>query len=160
MNIIKQKDPVMEVSMVNISEKTRVYREAIAVGSIRLNSDTIRKLKSGQTGKGDAIQIAKITGIQAAKLTPLLIPLCHPIHIEHVDIKTKILKGSVEITAKVVSEGKTGVEMEALTAVSIALLNIWDVIKAYEKDGKGQYPNTVIERISVKSKVKGKFGNP
>jgi len=159
LNIIKQKGPVMEVSMVNISEKTKVHREAIAIGSIRLKPDTIKKLKSGQTKKGDAIQVAKIAGIQAAKLTSLLIPLCHTIPIEHVDIKTKILKGSVEITAKVVSEGKTGVEMEALTAVSVALLNIWDVVKAYEKDEKGQYPSTALERISVKSKVKRKIGN-
>ncbi|MBI2127004.1 MAG: cyclic pyranopterin monophosphate synthase MoaC [Thaumarchaeota archaeon] len=140
--------------MVNISEKTKVHREAIAVGSIRLKPDTIRKLTSGQTEKGDAIQIAKIAGIQAAKITPLLIPLCHPVQLEHVDVKTNILKDSVEITAKVVSEGKTGVEMEALTAVSVALLNIWDVVKAYEKDEKGQYPNTALERISVRSKVK------
>jgi len=154
---IKQKDPAMEVSMVDISEKAKVHREAVAVGSIRLKPDTIQKLTSGQTEKGDAIQIAKIAGIQAAKLTPLIIPLCHPIQIEYVDIKTKILRDSVEITAKVVSEGKTGVEMEALTAVSVALLNIWDVVKAYEKDEKGQYPSTVIERISVKSKVKRKI---
>lgn len=140
--------------MVNISRKTRVYREAIAVGSIRLKANTIQRLTLGQTEKGDAIQIAKIAGIQAAKITPLLIPLCHPIQIEHVYVKTKILKDSVEITAKVVSEGKTGVEMEALTAVSVALLNVWDVVKAYEKDEKGQYPNTALERISVKSKVK------
>ncbi len=143
--------------MVNISKKTKVYREAIAVGSIRLKRDTIRKLTSGQTEKGDVVQIAMIAGIQAAKLTPLLIPLCHSIQIEHVDIKTKILEDSVEITTKVVSEGKTGVEMEALTAVSVALLNVWDVVKAYEKDEKGQYPNTVIERISVNSKVKRKI---
>lgn len=143
--------------MVNISGKAKAYREATAVGSIKLKTETIQKLKTGKSGKGDAIQIAKIAGIQAAKMTPLLIPLCHLIHIENIDIRARILRESIEITAKVVSEGKTGVEMEALTVVSVALLNIWDVVKAYEKDAKGQYPNTVIEQIRVKSKVKREF---
>ncbi len=144
----------MEVGMVDISRKPNVYRAAIAEGEIKLNSKTIKLIKDGKVAKGDPIQIAKIAGIQGAKMTPQLVPLCHPIPIEQVDISFELLSSSIKVRAAVISHAKTGVEMEALASVTVALLNLWDVVKAYEKDVSGQYPETSIEGIRVISKVK------
>lgn len=146
--------PQMEVGMVDISKKEKSYRVAIAEGEVRLHPNTIKLIKDGKIAKGDPIQIAKIAGIQGAKMTPQLIPLCHPIPIEQVDLSFELLNSSIKVRAKVISHAKTGVEMEALGAVSVALLNLWDVVKAYEKDMSGQYPETSITDIRVLSKVK------
>ncbi|MEM1524685.1 MAG: cyclic pyranopterin monophosphate synthase MoaC [Nitrososphaerales archaeon] len=144
----------MRVKMVDISKKEAIYREAIATGQIYLKPETIKLIKQSKVEKGDPIQIATLAGIQGAKFTYLLIPLCHPIHIEGVDIESKIDDSCITITARVRSTDKTGVEMEALTAVTIALLNIWDVVKMYEKDENGQYPTTIINNVRVIKKVK------
>lgn len=130
------------------------YREATATGEIRLKPETLRRIKDGKVEKGDPVQIATLAGIQGAKLTPTVIPLCHPIPIESTDIKFEFIDSGLEATATVVATGKTGVEMEALSAVTIALLNIWDVVKMYEKDADGQYPDTQISNIRVVKKVK------
>ncbi|MDW8045225.1 MAG: cyclic pyranopterin monophosphate synthase MoaC [Nitrososphaerota archaeon] len=148
----------MKVKMVDISKKESVYREAIAMGRIHLKPKTIELIKEGKVEKGDPIQIATLAGIQGAKLTPLLMPLCHPIRIDNVDIESEIGESSITITAKVRSTEKTGVEMEALTAVMTALLNVWDVVKMYEKDENGQYPTTFIESVKVVKKVKEGYG--
>jgi len=144
----------LEIRQVDISGKKDVKREAVAKGFIKLRSDTIKKIRSGGLEKGDPLQVARIAGINAAKLTPFLLPLCHPLRLEQVLIDASIRDDGIEVTARVKATEKTGVEMEALTAVSIALLNIWDVVKAYEKDESGQYPETAITDIKVIEKRK------
>ena len=100
------------------------------------------------------MSLAEIAGIMAAKRTPEFLPLCHPLKIENTTIETAIVPSGIEVTARVSANEKTGVEMEALTATTVALLNVWDVVKAYEKDGKGQYPTTQIQAIRVVKKTK------
>ncbi|MCS7136348.1 MAG: cyclic pyranopterin monophosphate synthase MoaC [Nitrososphaerota archaeon] len=144
----------MEIKQVDISEKVPEKRIAIAAGRIRLRPETVERIRKGEVEKGDPFQVARLAGIQAAKLTPLLMPLCHQLKLEHVEIELRLTDSTVEAMAKVTATEKTGVEMEALTALTVALLNIWDVLKAYEKDEKGQYPITEITNIRVVSKVK------
>jgi len=140
--------------MIDISKKGEVYREAEASGEIHLKPETVELIKKGRVEKGDPIQVASLAGIQGAKLTPLVMPLCHPLKLESTDIRVELSDSGVKVTATVGATGKTGVEMEALTAVSIALLNIWDVVKMYEKNQEGQYPTTAITNIRVVRKVK------
>ncbi|MEM3382744.1 MAG: cyclic pyranopterin monophosphate synthase MoaC [Nitrososphaerales archaeon] len=142
------------VKMVDISKKPEQYREAVVYGEIKLKPETIMLIKEGKVEKGDPIQIAKLAGIQGAKFTPNIIPLCHPIPIENIDVDISIEDDRVIVKARVIANSKTGVEMEALTATAIALLNIWDVVKKYEKDEKGQYPTTAIMNIRVVEKIK------
>ncbi|HDD42197.1 MAG TPA: cyclic pyranopterin monophosphate synthase MoaC [Nitrososphaeria archaeon] len=144
----------MEIRQVDVSGKRVVRREAVARGFIKLKPETIEIIRSGQVEKGDPLQVARLAGINAAKLTPMLLPLCHPLRLEHVDLSVIMRDDGIEVEARVVAHEKTGVEMEALTAVSIALLNIWDVVKRYEKDDRGQYPETEISRIRVAEKRK------
>jgi len=140
--------------MIDISGKPPVAREAIAEGEIHLKLQTTQLIKTGRVEKGDPLTIATIAGVGAVKLTPALMPLCHPLLIESTRIEPKLTKNGVKIRATVKSTGKTGVEMEALTAVSAALLNIWDVVKMYEKDKNGQYSTTLISNIRVVKKTK------
>lgn len=147
------------VKMIDISKKLEQYREAVASGEIKLKPETIKMIREGRIEKGDPIQIAKLTGIQGAKFTPSVIPLCHPIPIESTDVNMSIEDDKIIAKARVIANSKTGVEMEALTAVTIALLNLWDVIKKYEKDDKGQYPTTLISNIKVLRKVKESVKN-
>jgi len=143
------------MSMVDISEKPEIYREATATGTIRLKPETIKLISEGKIAKGDPLHTAKIAGILAAKKTSELIPLCHPLPITNVDIKIEIIdKTRVEVTSTVKTKAQTGVEMEALTATATSLLTIWDMVKQYEKDAEGQYPTTAIENIRVVKKVK------
>ena len=141
--------------MVDISEKKDVVRIAKAEGFIRLKKDTIDAIKSGKVPKGDVLATANIAGILAVKKTPELIPMCHPIPITSVSIEFEVTDEGVKAVCTVKSVGKTGVEMEALTGVSVALLTIWDMVKALEKDETGNYPHTVIEYVRVVKKVKG-----
>ena len=105
--------------------------------------------------KGNPIQVAKIAGILAAKNTCSLVPLCHPLFLTSVEIDFEIIDDyTVEVEATIKTKAKTGVEMEALTAVSVALLTIWDMTKQYEKDNRGQYPTTKITDIQDLRKVK------
>lgn len=140
--------------MIDIHNKNSQYREAIATGEIKLTPETIKRIKDGKVEKGDPVQIAELAGIQGAKLTPLIIPLCHPLSLESTNVTFEFINSGLKATAKVIAIGKTGVEMEALTAVTTALLNIWDVVKMYEKDSNGQYPFSVISNIQVIKKVK------
>jgi len=143
------------MSMVDISKKTEVFREATARGEITLKNKTLQLITDNKLEKGDVFSIAKVAGILAAKKTSEIIPLCHPLDLTNVEIKFTILENRrVAIEATVKSFGKTGVEMEALTAVSIALLTVWDMTKQYEKDRNGQYPSTIINNIKVLRKVK------
>jgi cyclic pyranopterin phosphate synthase len=141
--------------MVDISEKPEVFREAKAIGTIRLRDETIRLIKDGKIAKGDPFYTAKIAGILAAKKTSTLIPLCHPLPLTSVEVDVEILDESrVQVTSTVKTKAQTGVEMEALVAAATGLLTIWDMVKQYEKDAEGQYPATAIENIRVVKKVK------
>lgn len=145
----------MSVRMVDVSSKDVVFREAVAEGYIKLRRETVELIKEGKVEKGDVFTIAKIAAIQAVKKVPELIPLCHNIPVTFVDVKFQVVDDEkVRVEAVVRAYAKTGVEMEALTAVAIALLNIWDLVKKYEKDPYGQYPWTYIEGIRVLTKVK------
>ncbi|HDI73627.1 MAG TPA: cyclic pyranopterin monophosphate synthase MoaC [Candidatus Korarchaeota archaeon] len=141
--------------MVDITRKPQVYREAIAYGRIRLQRETIEKIREGRIKKGDVLTVARIAAVQAVKDTPRLIPLCHPIPITAVEVNFEIGEESVGVEVRVKSTAQTGVEMEALSGVSAALLNIWDMVKYLEKDETGNYPHTKIEEIRVLKKVKG-----
>ncbi len=141
--------------MVDITGKPKVYREATATGKIRLKPETINLIKSGKVEKGDPFYTAKIAGTLAAKETSILIPFCHPLPLTNVKVDIEIIdKSTIMVSSTVKTEAQTGVEMEALVATAISLLTIWDMVKQYEKDEKGQYPSTVIEEIRVVEKIK------
>ncbi len=140
---------------VDVSEKTVVFREATAVGRIRLRKETVERARKGGLEKGDAVEIGTLAAVLGAKSTPSLVALAHQLRVEKVEPKVKLLEEALEVTVTVKAHEKTGVEMEALTGVAVALLNIWDVVKQYEKDAGGQYPTTKIEDIHVVKKVKG-----
>ena len=143
------------MTMVDVSGKAEIFREAIAKGVIRLKPETVRLIKNGKIAKGDPLTTAKIAGILAAKKTSELIPLCHPLPLTSISVEAQVVDDeSVEVTAVVKTRAQTGVEMEALTAVSVALLTIWDMTKQYEKDSAGQYPTTRIENVHVVHKLK------
>jgi cyclic pyranopterin phosphate synthase len=145
------------MSMVDVSAKPEVYREAKAKGTIKLKSETLRLIREGKVAKGDPFEVAKVAGILAAKNTSTLIPLCHPLPLTSVEINLQTISGSmVEAEVTVKTRAQTGVEMEALTAAATALLTVWDMTKQYEKDADGQYPNTSIQNLHVVSKVKEK----
>jgi len=145
------------MSMIDITAKPEVHREATAKGQIKLKPETIQRIKQGKIEKGDPFTIAKTAGILAAKNTCSLIPLCHPLPLTNVNIDLRVSDDrTVEAEATVKTKAQTGVEMEALAAVSVALLTIWDMTKQYEKDAKGQYPSTAIENIHVVRKIKQK----
>ena len=140
--------------MVDITEKPPVFRRARARGSIRLQETTVEAIRLGQVKKGDVLATARLAAILAAKETPRLIPMCHPISITGLEVGFQLQPERVEAAVTVTSVGRTGVEMEALAAVSAALLNIWDMVKYLEKDESGNYPNTAIEEIRVTQKEK------
>ena len=147
------------VKMVEIGHKDVVFRKAIARGKIKLRPETIKLIQKGKTKKGNVIATAQIAGILAVKRTWEIIPLCHPIPLTGVDISFEFGKDYIEATCEVKAYYKTGVEMEALTGVSVALLTIWDMVKAVEKDENGQYPVTRIYDIRVVEKVKDSCGD-
>ena len=142
------------VKMVDVSGKPAVKRIAEAEGKIYLKPQTIQKICEGQIRKGDVFSTATISGILAAKKTPQLIPLCHPISLSKIDLQFSTHEKFVTARCLVIGECKTGVEMEALVGVTIALLTIWDMVKYLEKDEKGQYPHTKISEIKVLKKEK------
>jgi len=142
------------MSMVDVSAKPVVHREAKAMGLIKLTPETLKLIKSGKIEKGDVFSIAKVSGILAAKNTCNMVPLCHPLPLTNVKLDLRIVANGVEAESTVKTKAQTGVEMEALSAVSVALLTVWDMTKQYEKDKSGQYPNTVIDGIRVISKTK------
>ncbi|ASJ16155.1 molybdenum cofactor biosynthesis protein MoaC [Thermococcus chitonophagus] len=142
------------VKMVEIGHKDVVYRRAVARGRIRLKPETVKLIREGKIEKGNVLAAAQIAGILAVKRTPELIPLCHPIPLTGVDITFEFGEDYIEVTCEVRAYYKTGVEMEALTGATVALLTIWDMVKAVEKDERGQYPYTRIEEVRVVEKVK------
>ena len=143
------------MAMVDVSGKAEVFREATAKGKIRLKAETVNLIREEKIAKGNPLYTAKIAGVLAAKKTSELVPLCHPLPLTSVEVEAKIVeKTTVEVTATVKTKAQTGVEMEALAAASVGLLTIWDMVKQYEKNAGGQYPNTAIENIHVVRKLK------
>jgi len=120
--------------MVDVSDKTLQQRRASASGKIFLASSTIELIRQNQIKKGDVLTVAKIAGIGAAKQTAYLIPLCHPLTIDNINVQLHITENGINVESEVKCVGKTGVEMEALTAVNIALLTIYDMCKAVDKN--------------------------
>jgi cyclic pyranopterin monophosphate synthase len=143
--------------MIDISEKPIVRREAIAEGTIELRRSTMRLISEGKIEKGDPLQIASIGGLQAVKSTPSALMMCHPIPIESSSLEFFTTAESIRVRATVLAYSKTGVEMESLYAVTTALLNIWDVVKKYEKNDMGQYPETRIRDVHILKKSKAGF---
>ena len=137
--------------MVDVSEKDETKRKAVARGYIQMGADTIKAVTEWRIKKGDVLSVAQVGGICGAKKTWDLIPMCHNIFLTGADIKFNILETEIEIEATVSTVGKTGVEMEALTAVSMAALTIYDMCKAIDKD-------MVINNIRLVKKVGGKSG--
>jgi len=121
------------IRMVDVGAKPATAREAIARGHIRISASALKQVRSGTTRKGDPLQTARLAGIMAAKQTSALIPLCHPIALTHADVRLTPVKDGYEIEATARTTGPTGVEMEALTAVSVAALTIYDMVKAIDK---------------------------
>jgi cyclic pyranopterin phosphate synthase len=143
------------MSMIDVTAKPEVYREAKAKGTIKLKPKTVLLIREGKVEKGDPFHVAKVAGILAAKNTSSLIPLCHPLPLTSVEVNLHIVDDStVEVETTVKTRAQTGVEMEALVAATAALLTVWDMTKQYEKDKRGQYPRTVIQDIRVVRKLK------
>ena len=141
--------------MIDVSSKRDSYREASAKGSLKVHSTTIARIREGTIVKGDPLPAAQIAAIMAIKQTSSILPLCHPLPITGSQVNLTITDDttiSAEVTVRYT--GKTGVEMEALFGVSVALLTIWDMVKQYEKDVTGQYPHTKIHNVYVTQKEK------
>lgn len=140
--------------MVDVTGKTATCRTAVAKGEIHMSRETLGRIRAGTVKKGDVLAVAQVAGIQAAKHTWELIPMCHPLPLTGIDISFALLESPsrVEITAAVTCTGVTGVEMETLTAVSAAALTIYDMCKAIQKDMR-------IEHIRLLSKSGGKSGD-
>ena len=138
--------------MVDVSAKDVTAREARASGRVLLSAEAIAALRAGQVPKGDALAVARIAGIQAAKRTPDLVPLCHPIAIHAVTVDLQVTENAVEIVTTVRTADRTGVEMEALTSVTVAALALFDMVKAID-------PAAVITDVRVEEKSGGKTGN-
>lgn len=122
-----------KANMVDVGHKPNQVREATATGFIKLKQETVNLIKDNQMKKGDVLRIAEIAGIQGAKKTSELIPLCHPLQITKIDVKAVLKKDGVEVSCYAKCIGQTGIEMEALTGVNIALLTIYDMCKAVDK---------------------------
>ncbi len=140
--------------LVDISDKKEVKRHAVAVGEIQLKPTTIEAIKNKQIVKGSVLETARIASIMAIKRTSLVIPMCHQIPVTGIDVRFEINEDSIIARVEVRTIGKTGVEMEALHGVSVALLTIWDMVKSREKDSTSNYPFTLIKNIKVLEKIK------
>ena len=138
--------------MVDVGGKAETQRVAIALGRIRMNAATLAALRDGQVPKGDVLAVARIAGIMAAKRTGELIPLCHPLALDAVSVEFAFVEDGIEARATASLTGRTGVEMEALTAVSVALLTVYDMAKAIDK-------GMVIDGVRLIEKRGGKSGD-
>jgi cyclic pyranopterin phosphate synthase len=138
--------------MVDVSGKADTAREAVAQGFVRMAPETLALAVAGEGAKGDVRAVAEIAGVMAAKKTSELIPMCHPLALSKVEVKIEPADGWLSVTARVKTTGPTGVEMEALTAVSVACLTLYDMLKAAEK-------GMVIEAVRLVSKTGGKSGD-
>lgn len=145
-------DETGRAHMVDVSEKAATAREATAEGFVRMDAATLALALSGDAKKGDVRATAEIAGIMAAKKTSDLIPLCHPLALSKVEVRVAPGEGGLSVTARVKTSGQTGVEMEALTAVSVACLTIYDMLKAADK-------GMTIETVRLLTKSGGKSGD-
>jgi cyclic pyranopterin phosphate synthase len=145
-------DETGRARMVDVSEKAATAREALAEGFVRMTPETLRLAISGEGKKGDVRAVAEIAGVMAAKKTSELIPMCHPLAITKAEVRVEAADAGLRVTARVKTTGQTGVEMEALTAVSVACLTLYDMLKAAEK-------GMVIEGVRLVSKSGGKSGD-
>jgi len=141
-----------KVKMVDTSSKSITARRAVASAQVLMSSETVAALKTHQTPKGDPLQAARLAGIMAAKRTADLIPLCHPLPLTHIDVQATLESDGISLLAEVSTNAQTGVEMEALTAVSIAALTVYDMCKAIDK-------RITITDIRLESKTGGKSGD-
>ncbi len=119
--------------MVDVGDKSSTKRIAVATGIVRMQPETAALIRDGRAGKGDVLGVARVAGIMATKRTSDLIPLCHPLPVTHVEIGLEVGEDNVSIRAQVETRGQTGVEMEALTAVSVTALTIYDMVKAVDR---------------------------
>lgn len=138
--------------MVDVGDKPVTTRTAEASGFVKMAGATVAAIREGRTPKGDPLEAARLAGIMGAKRTAELIPLCHPLPLSHADVRLEVRDDGVAITATARTDGKTGVEMEALTAASIAALTIYDMCKAIDKA-------MVISEIRLESKTGGRSGD-
>ncbi|HXA38412.1 MAG TPA: cyclic pyranopterin monophosphate synthase MoaC [Phenylobacterium sp.] len=138
--------------MVDVSDKASTAREAVAQGFLRMSPATLALAVSGEGAKGDVRAVAEIAGVMAAKQTSSLIPMCHPLALSKVEVRVEPADGGLAVTARAKTTGPTGVEMEALTAVAVACLTLYDMLKAAQKD-------MVIEAVRLVSKTGGKSGD-
>ena len=141
-----------QARMVDVSDKPETAREAVAEGYVRLAPETLALAVSGQGRKGDVRAVAEIAGVMAAKRTSDLIPLCHPLDISKAEVAVEVDGDRLKVTARVRTTGRTGVEMEALTAVSVACLTLYDMLKAADR-------GMVIEDVRLLSKSGGRSGD-
>ncbi|MGZ4919191.1 MAG: cyclic pyranopterin monophosphate synthase MoaC [Halobacteriota archaeon] len=139
---------------VDVSNKPTVFRRAIAEGSIELRPETILAIKAGSIEKGNVLNTATVAATLAAKETSYIIPFCHQIPLTSIKVDYSVDDTKIKAIVEVKSEGKTGVEMEALTGVTVALLTIWDMVKSMEKDETGNYPVTKLSSVRVVQKYK------
>ena len=144
-----------EVHMIDVTPKLDVPREATATGRIYLRPETLRAIAERTVVKGNVLATAQVAGTMAVKQTWAMIPMCHSIPVGAVTVSFVQTDAYIEASCRVKTFGKTGIEIEALTGVSLALLTIWDMVKSAEKDADGQYPVTRIEDIHVVEKIKG-----
>jgi len=147
MQKLSHTDEKGKANMVDVGQKPDQQRRAIAEGFISLSAETVNLIRQNQMKKGDVLTIAEIAGIQGGKKTSELIPLCHPLSITKIDVKTELTDEGVKIISEARCIGKTGIEMEAFTAVSVALLTVYDMCKAVDK-------NMVISGIHLIEKTK------
>jgi cyclic pyranopterin monophosphate synthase len=145
-------DEAGKARMVDVTEKQATVRLARAKGFVKTSPETLKLIRDRRIAKGDPLETARIAGILAAKNSSQLIPLCHPLSLTHVDVQCSILELGIEIEASAIAEGKTGVEMEALTAVSVTALTIYDMCKAVERE-------IVITDIRLIEKSGGRSGH-
>ena len=138
--------------MVDVTDKPPSYRSATAAGTVRMLPSTVEAIRTGGVPKGDVLAVAQVAGIMAAKRTSDIIPMCHPLALTGVDIRFALREDAVDIEATVRCKGETGVEMEALTAVSAAALTVYDMCKALQKD-------MVVSEICLLEKTGGKSGD-
>jgi cyclic pyranopterin phosphate synthase len=134
MSELSHVDPAGKARMVDVGQKPVQLRTAVASGFIKLTPATVKLIRDNLVKKGDVLTVAQIAGIQGGKRTSELIPLCHPLLITKIDVVTKLEDNGVTVTAEAKCSGQTGIEMEALTAVSVALLTIYDMCKAVDKE--------------------------
>ena len=152
MSKLTHMDETGRARMVDVSDKADTVREAVAEGYVRMAPETLALAISGDGKKGDVRSVAEIAGVMAAKKTSELIPMCHPLALSKVEVRVEPVDGGLAVTARVKTTGPTGVEMEALTAVTVACLTLYDMLKAAEK-------GMVIEGVRLLSKTGGKSGD-